>query len=377
MRCKKSKQEDRQTKQQLKAERRAKVRKSASASDAAKMRHQLAPLGLQVVEVTGDGNCFFRSVADQICGRPEQHARFRQEIMDFVEEHEDDFKWFIEDDEEFEDYIARMRKLTQWGGNLEVYAAARCYGVIWMIHRVGEPRYMVDGTEGKGSRLLHLAYHDGEHYNSVRNAKDDLSGAPIAIDPRPYLGGRAPAKPAASETGDWGQEVEHHVMECTGCWDIDQIRAALASCGGDGDEAIEIVIAGMCGTEDTTTATGDGGAAASSMAAASDDPIDETEAFLLAEALAASQQDETSTGRETTQTDTSSSSVHHAMPALPSLLSLLCGAVCVVSALLLCSLSVLLSVCVYCALSPSCCFCCPNVVPLLNERAGGGVCHGG
>lgn len=52
-----------------------------------------------------------------------------------MERHEDDFKVFLildehDDDEDaadFEAYIASMRKDGEWGGNLELVAAARRY----------------------------------------------------------------------------------------------------------------------------------------------------------------------------------------------------------------------------------------------------------
>lgn len=51
-----------------------------------------------------------------------------------MERHEDDFKVFLilddkddEDAADFESYIASMRQDGEWGGNLELVAAARRY----------------------------------------------------------------------------------------------------------------------------------------------------------------------------------------------------------------------------------------------------------
>lgn len=55
-----------------------------------------------------------------------------------MESHEDDFKVFLildEDDEDaadFESYIASMREDGEWGGNLELVAAAHRYRYVGM-----------------------------------------------------------------------------------------------------------------------------------------------------------------------------------------------------------------------------------------------------
>jgi hypothetical protein len=42
-----------------------------------KFKEQLSPLCLKVKEMDGDGNCLFRSVADQIDGDESLHATYR------------------------------------------------------------------------------------------------------------------------------------------------------------------------------------------------------------------------------------------------------------------------------------------------------------
>jgi OTU domain-containing protein 3 len=69
----------------------------------------------------GDGNCLFRSVADQIEGNENNHYFYRTSAIDYMEENQDHFKFFIEDDRSFEDYIKEMKKDGIWGGNLEIY----------------------------------------------------------------------------------------------------------------------------------------------------------------------------------------------------------------------------------------------------------------
>jgi len=67
-------------------------------------------------EVERDGNCFFRSLADQIEDCEHNHAEYRVKVMDYVERHKEDFEPFFsfgegedEEDADFSEYIARMR----------------------------------------------------------------------------------------------------------------------------------------------------------------------------------------------------------------------------------------------------------------------------
>lgn len=69
----------------------------------------LSSLSLKVKYIDGDGNCLFRSIADQLLGNPEQHGTIREKIVTYISDNKDHFSLFIEDDEKIEDYLVRMR----------------------------------------------------------------------------------------------------------------------------------------------------------------------------------------------------------------------------------------------------------------------------
>jgi OTU domain-containing protein 3 len=84
--------------------------------------------------MASDGNCLFRSLSDQLYwDYGKCHEEIRSDICDFLASHEADFKMFLVLDEEdedaadFESYISNMRECGEWGGNLELVAAARLY----------------------------------------------------------------------------------------------------------------------------------------------------------------------------------------------------------------------------------------------------------
>jgi OTU-like cysteine protease len=59
---------------------------------------QLSSIGLRLRNIKPDGNCLFRSLADQMEGNQEHHMQYRQMICDFMEACPEDFSPFVEDD---------------------------------------------------------------------------------------------------------------------------------------------------------------------------------------------------------------------------------------------------------------------------------------
>ncbi|KAK6540349.1 hypothetical protein TWF694_009151 [Orbilia ellipsospora] len=102
-------------------------------------------------------------------------------------------------DKTFTDHVNRMEKSGVYGDNIEIVAFARCYGVNVKIYQ-REFAYQVSCSDGDGDtsetedgggsmlegwrrnggepRLLHIAYHDWEHYSSVRNVDGPHKGLP-------------------------------------------------------------------------------------------------------------------------------------------------------------------------------------------------------
>jgi hypothetical protein len=105
-----------------------------------KLQKNLDAENLVIIDMSPDGNCLFRSLSDQLYGDyGNRHSDVRETVCDYMEKNEVDFIVFLvfedEDDDEqqeedardFEHYIESMRQEGEWGGNLEVVAAARLY----------------------------------------------------------------------------------------------------------------------------------------------------------------------------------------------------------------------------------------------------------
>lgn len=79
-----------------------------------------------------------------------------------------------------------MRDDGTWGGNQELYAAARLFQVYVVVHQ-DQPsaRIMVIECDRlKPSRFVHVAYHGEDHYDSVRALRDPIEPErlPVSIE---------------------------------------------------------------------------------------------------------------------------------------------------------------------------------------------------
>jgi OTU domain-containing protein 3 len=52
--------------------------------DLSQFRAQLDALGLKIIQVTADGNCFFRAIADQLEGNEDEHNKYRNMIVLYI-----------------------------------------------------------------------------------------------------------------------------------------------------------------------------------------------------------------------------------------------------------------------------------------------------
>mmetsp|Transcript_5461 Transcript_5461/g.5598 ORF Transcript_5461/g.5598 Transcript_5461/m.5598 type:complete len:457 (+) Transcript_5461:1-1371(+) len=154
---------------------RRKKKKGQSKQHMEEFKAQVKELGMRILEVSGDGNCFFRSVSDQLEGKEDNHPYYRSLAVDYIEANKDFIKFFIEDDKPVDKYIEDMKKDGTWGGNIEIYSLSMSLKVNFFIHLYNRPLYIVKNLDTP-SRNVFLSYHDGMHYNSVRLLEDFSSG---------------------------------------------------------------------------------------------------------------------------------------------------------------------------------------------------------
>lgn len=237
----------------------------------ANLNQQLGLLGLKVVPVTADGNCFFRAVAEQLEGNEEQHSKYRQMVVDYLQEHREDFEPFVEDEVPFDDYCKTMREGCTWAGHMELQATSLVTRTNICIHQLKTPRWHIRNFDTADTKTVHLSYHDGEHYNSVRRQDDPGLGPAL-----PFIieGDATPTTQPPPMKGierqksmQFEEATIARVMQWSGCTSETRAREVLRDVRGDSDVAIEYLIAEASGDASSTgsyesdpessTATGD------------------------------------------------------------------------------------------------------------------------
>ncbi|XVF17652.1 hypothetical protein REPUB_Repub10bG0141500 [Reevesia pubescens] len=238
------------------------VKKQGKQTDISQFLAQLDALGLKIIQVTADGNCFFRALADQLEGDEEEHGKYRSMVVQYIVKNREMFEPFIEDEVPFDEYCQSMEKDGTWAGHMELQAASLVTRRNICIHRNMSPRWYIKNFDDCGARMIHLSYHDEEHYNNVRLKEDPCNGPamPIIIKADADISASSnQAKAAVSnQKGTAGKDSINKgsiklVMAGSGCESAEKVEQVLLQVDGDVDTAIEFLVAEQ-ETEENTAA---------------------------------------------------------------------------------------------------------------------------
>jgi len=177
-----------------------------------RMLEEFERRGLKEKEVAANGHCLYSAVADQMRQlglgsriqpddaaadkvngdvhngkqqngngegetselRRDDYKSVRQAAAQYISTHEEDFAPFLE--EPLDDYVHKIRDTGEWGGQLELMALARTYGIdINVLQGEGRVEKIEAGQEEGQKKVAWLAYYRhgfglGEHYNSLRKS---------------------------------------------------------------------------------------------------------------------------------------------------------------------------------------------------------------
>lgn len=133
--------------------------------------------GLEEVEVRADGHCLFAAVGDQLFRRGVteellDYREVRRRAAEYMDRNRDDFEPFVDlESQSWEEYLRKIRDTSAWGGQPELLALARVFGVGITVVQV--PRNEVINREG-GGKMLWVVYYwkgsnSGRHYNSLKS----------------------------------------------------------------------------------------------------------------------------------------------------------------------------------------------------------------
>ncbi|NXG42125.1 OTUD3 protein, partial [Psilopogon haemacephalus] len=179
-------------------------------------------------------NCLFRALGDQLEGHSRNHLRHRQQTVDYMVKQREDFEPFVEDDVPFEKHVTNLAKPGTFAGNDAIVAFARNNQMNVVIHQLNAPLWQIRGTDKPNVRELHIAYRDGEHYDSVRRINDDSEApANLQMEMLPKNDSNKEEEVKA-QRGDSEEETEgemedavQKVCNATGCSDMDLVSRVL------------------------------------------------------------------------------------------------------------------------------------------------------
>ncbi|KAL8143608.1 hypothetical protein V2J09_016640 [Rumex salicifolius] len=148
---------------------------SDASMDHQRLIQRLQVYGLCEVRVSGDGNCQFRALSDQMFRSPEYHKHVRKDIVKQLKEHRPFYEGYVP--MEYKKYYKKIAKSGEWGDHVTLQAAADRFGAkiclltsfrdtcfIEILPRIHEPK-----------RVLWLSFWSEVHYNSLYT----IQAAPI------------------------------------------------------------------------------------------------------------------------------------------------------------------------------------------------------
>ncbi|KAM3923906.1 OTU domain-containing protein 3 isoform 2-T2 [Leptodactylus fuscus] len=137
------KRDERAARRALAKERRNRAGDAGDSDEFVSFANQLQVLGLRLREVPGDGNCLFRALGDQMEGHSRNHLTHRQETVDYMVKHRDDFEPFVEDDVPFDRHVENLAQPGTFAGNDAIVAFARNNQVNVVIHQLNNPLWQM------------------------------------------------------------------------------------------------------------------------------------------------------------------------------------------------------------------------------------------
>jgi len=147
------------------------------------MRERIMKYNMEERAVVADGNCQFRSLADQVHKDQNLHEAVREQVVRWLQtnenHHVDDGSSRLEDflDRDlfpsWKDYCTYMKRNGSWGDHMTLMAAAEIFNSeIWIISSVKfspgiEPIINIVPTKKPAKRTIRLAHYHELHYNSL------------------------------------------------------------------------------------------------------------------------------------------------------------------------------------------------------------------
>ncbi|XP_068667103.1 OVARIAN TUMOR DOMAIN-containing deubiquitinating enzyme 12-like [Aristolochia californica] len=148
--------------------------------DHQRLLQRLNVYGLYELKVSGDGNCQFRALSDQMYKSPDYHKYVRKEIVKQLKGFRSLYEGYVP--MKYKTYYKKMSKLGEWGDHLTLQAAADKFGAkICLLTSFRDTCFIeILPQLQPPQRELWLSFWSEVHYNSLY----DLRDAPARDKPR-------------------------------------------------------------------------------------------------------------------------------------------------------------------------------------------------
>ncbi|XP_009765994.1 OVARIAN TUMOR DOMAIN-containing deubiquitinating enzyme 12-like isoform X1 [Nicotiana tabacum] len=136
-------------------------------SDHQRLMDRLEVYDLFELKVSGDGNCQFRSLSDQIYRSTEHHKFVREQVVKQLKFRRELYEGYVP--MVYDEYLKKMSKAGEWGDHITLQAAADSYGVkIFVITSFKDTCYIeILPQIQKSKRIIFLSFWAEVHYNSI------------------------------------------------------------------------------------------------------------------------------------------------------------------------------------------------------------------
>ena len=131
---------------------------------------QLRERNLKLVNVRGDGNCFFRAIAHQMYGGESQHQKVREEAVQEVIKNSNRHRNFVAGS--FDKYVSNLSTDREWADNAAIQATSNAFRISTEILNDSEriPSYTIlpfDKDSVASPQHVVVGYIDNVHYVST------------------------------------------------------------------------------------------------------------------------------------------------------------------------------------------------------------------
>lgn len=187
-----------------------KTKKKGGPSAVSILKQRLNLHGLDMISIAADGNCMFRSTAQQLFGSESHHAFVRARAVEYMQSHAALFSAFCVDAADFKRYLNKMARDRTWGDELTLRAICDTFGTTVHVATSLQQqhwylKYVPDVV--KTPKHVFLAYVAPVHYNAFalspgRAASGRSSGKRQAASPPPEEEEERPPRQAATSDRD-------------------------------------------------------------------------------------------------------------------------------------------------------------------------------